>query len=464
MVFFSGNLPVIKLMKDYLEPKKNRWYARLAIPKDIRHFYKNNKRRHYVSTGTADKTEAQEIAMQMVLQWKREFKEYRALLKEQLALNNVNEDIHVGQTEAFEVANEVKQQLDSATSRDISRNEDIAPWETEEELLKLALRDVVDLEHSQGNISRANAIHSIALSGQTPLQPFTAQWSASLSNVSKTIDQRISDVGLLLERFKTVESITPQSAREWIAYLKTTKQQNGKLRSANSINRILIGARSFWDYLQDVGKAPLDQSPFTVPKYIKKERERVKAESDDRDAYTVEQAVSIYRAAELKGDQQLVDLIHIGMYTGARINEICSLKLEECSETKLNITVSKTKAGIREIPVHKDLKPTIKRLLESSKDGYLISGLSSANKYKNRSECMVSRYSNLKTKLGYGPTYVFHSFRNTIVTELKQNGFEKELIAETVGHLTNNFTIDRYGRGYKFESKSAAINSLIYPW
>ncbi|MBL1457833.1 MAG: tyrosine-type recombinase/integrase [Methylophaga sp.] len=445
-------------MADYLVKNGNRWYALLAKPKDIQHLYTTNKHRYYQSTGTADKQEAKDIARKLVNSWKDEIKELRTILAKQ-PLNEISDN-----DEAFEMALSVRQQLEEAREHDIANKEDIEPWNSEESLLKDAIVDAAEHAQRKGDETMAKALHQVALSGQTPLKPFLKGWGNSLNNVQKTVDQRMRDVSLLVEHFHTIENITPQSAREWISYLKTTKQQDGELRTANSISRILIGARGLWDYLQDIGRAPLDQSPFTVPKYIKRERELARINSQDRSAYTPEEAVNIYHAAVLKGDKQLADLIHIGMYTGARINEICSLKLADCNETQLNITYSKTKAGIRKIPVHKDLKPTIKRLMLSSKDGYLLSGLSSSNKYNNRSDSMVKRYSNLKTKLGYGSTYVFHSFRNTIVTALKNNGFKKELIAETVGHLTENFTLDSYSDDYIFELKAEAINSIVYPW
>lgn len=445
-------------MADYLEKKGNRWYAVLVKPKDIQHLYSTNKHRYYESTGTADRQEAKDIARVLVSGWKNEIKELRALLTKQ-PLNATPDD-----TDAVDRAMRVREQLAEARQYDKSNNEEIEPWNTKESQLWIAVSDSAEHAERMGRIASSDAIRQVALNGKTPLKPFLADWVTSLNNVQKTVDQRERDVGMLVEHFRIIENITPQSAREWISYLKTTTQQDGKLRSANAINRILIGARGFWDHLQDIGKAPLDLSPFTVPKYIKRNRESVRANSEDRRAYTPEQAVAIYHAAVSKGDKQLADLIHIGMYTGARINEICSLKVADCSDSQLNITASKTKAGIRTIPVHDDLKATIKRLMESSEDGFLLSGLSSANQYSKRSEGIGKRYSNLKTKLGYGRTHVFHSFRNTIVTLLKNNGYQNELIAETVGHLTDHFTLDKYSEEYIFSLKADAINSVVFPW
>lgn len=446
-------------MADHLDFKGNRYYAVLPKPKDIQHLYTTNKLRYYKSTGTSDRNLAKDIARELVAGWKREIKLYRSLLSD----TTLTSEQLSPQADSMETALLIKKQVEEAAFRDRANLNDIEPWNQEAALLEVTISNVIEDTHKSGNVTLANAIHNVALMGQTPLEPLVNKWVATLHNVTKTIDQRKSDVRLMLERFPTIQSISIEGARQWIDYLTTTKQQNGKQRSANSINRILIGARLLWEYLQDIGLAPHGIKPFDMPKYIKRDREKEKAESVRRSAYTLAEGVKLYHEGFLKHGQQFQDLIHIGMYTGARINEICSLKLTDCSDIKLSIRTSKTRAGVREIPVHEQLKGTINRLLETSNDGFLISGLSSANKYKNRSASMVSMYSRFKTSLGFGSNHVFHSFRHTISTHLLRNGFSKELIAATVGHVSDDFTVDTYASdAFTLAQKAEAINSVQY--
>lgn len=43
----------------------------------------------------------------------------------------------------------------------------------------------------------------------------------------------------------------------------------------------------------------------------------------------------------------------------------------------------------------------------------------------------------------------FHSFRHTVTNFLKQNGVAVQMIAELVGHKTDNITMERYGNRFE---------------
>ena len=80
----------------------------------------------------------------------------------------------------------------------------------------------------------------------------------------------------------------------------------------------------------------------------------------------------------------LAELILLGMYTGCRINELCSLKLEDVGPDYFQIQTGKTEASTRRLPIHSDIKQLVERLVQNSTDGYLLSGLSCSNSDGNR--------------------------------------------------------------------------------
>ena len=80
----------------------------------------------------------------------------------------------------------------------------------------------------------------------------------------------------------------------------------------------------------------------------------------------------------------LNDLIKIEIYTGARIEELCSLKVADIAKESFTIRYSKIPSGNREVPIYDQLKDIIKELKNNSKDGYLLSRLSE-DKNGNRS-------------------------------------------------------------------------------
>ena len=72
----------------------------------------------------------------------------------------------------------------------------------------------------------------------------------------------------------------------------------------------------------------------------------------------------------------LYDLIKIGIFTGARIEEICSVKIADIAAESFTIRYSKTPSGNRQVPIYDQLKGLIKENKNTSQDSYLLSGLS----------------------------------------------------------------------------------------
>ena len=114
-------------------------------------------------------------------------------------------------------------------------------------------------------------------------------------------------------------------------------------------------------------------------------------------------------------------MIRLAMYSGARLNEIAALKITSVTGDFFTISASKTDAGRRSIPIHSKLAPTIQRLVDNSRDGYLLSGLT-ATKYGARGNALGKRFSRLKAELGYPPELVLHSVRKTVATMLENAG------------------------------------------
>ena len=116
-----------------------------------------------------------------------------------------------------------------------------------------------------------------------------------------------------------------------------------------------------------------------------------------------------------KKDTMLYDLIKIGIYTGARIEEICSVKIADIAAESFTIRDSKTPSGNREVPIHDQLKDLIKELKNSSQDGYLLSGLSE-DKDGKRSGAIGKRFGRLKNQLGFEKDMCFIAVSYTHLT------------------------------------------------
>ena len=154
-------------------------------------------------------------------------------------------------------------------------------------------------------------------------------------------------------------------------------------------------------------------------------------------------------------------LINIGIFTGARIEEICSVKVVDIAAENFTIRDSKTPSGNRQVPIHDQLKGLIKELKNTSQDGYLLSGLSE-DKDGKRSGAICKRFGRLKNQLGFERRYFFHSSRKTVVTLLEHAGISENLAADIVGHEKPRITYGLCSGGSSLEQKLKAINLINY--
>lgn len=114
----------------------------------------------------------------------------------------------------------------------------------------------------------------------------------------------------------------------------------------------------------------------------------------------------------------LAELILLGMYTGCRINELCSLKIEDIGPDYFQIQTGKTEGSTRRLPIHSDIKQLVERLVQNSSDGYLLSVLSCSNSDGNRSKAISKKFGHHKRAMGFGEVHTFHSFRATLITRM----------------------------------------------
>ena len=170
---------------------------------------------------------------------------------------------------------------------------------------------------------------------------------------------------------------------------------------------------------------------------------------------------AIGRGENQLADLKLADLIRLGMWTGCRIEELCALKCEQVKDDHFSVGDAKTKAGWRDVPIHRELAQTMARLIESSNDGYVLSGLK-ANKYGDRSNGIGKRFGKLKAARGFGSQHVFHSLRKTVVTILENTGVPENVVADIVGHEKTTMTYGLYSGGLSLAVKRDALDKLAY--
>ncbi len=271
--------------------------------------------------------------------------------------------------------------------------------------------------------------------------------------VAKTVDTQLS-------RLKKLKAWLEENQRELNhegveTYLDT-------LDCANKTKKQhLFAGNSFWKWAIKKDKTFKRQHQEQANPFENQHIEEVRGvRKKERKAFTVTDIQKLHESVKGK---TLADLIMLGAYTGARIEELCQLKVSDVVKEDgvdcLYIRDGKTSNAERIVPVHKDLKPLIKRLAKEA-DGDFLLPASSKNKYGTRSDSLSKQFGRLKKDLGYGEEHVFHSLRKSFITFLQNNDISGLTIASIVGHETGTITFDVYSAGPNAKQKLKAISTL----
>ncbi len=420
----------------HVELRYNTYFAVLYVPADVRHIIK--KLKFYKSTKTDNLKQAEAIAAVWVINWKNQIEKARSIVHSNAADKDINSAVKL---------------YEEYLSND---NPTLVKEIMEEEEFRI--------RHQQGERA-ADIFKDLASGKQRYIKTLESSWVKNERDkglADKTIDQMKSDVELLYDPFPTANLLTHKNVEVFLTALGTHYQL-----SASSIKRITGSCRNFYKYLQKIKEVPPDlPNPFVVPEDFRisnKPNSKAKFKTEPWQPFSSEDIVYLHGCASLKGDNQLANLIFIGAYTGARIEELCNIKCQDVDlkSSSIKITDSKTEAGKRLIPVHSKLKVMLKQVMEQSDDGYVISGLSE-NKYGDRSNAIGKRFGRLKTAEAYSSQHVFHSIRKTLVTMLENKGVGENVAADIVGHEKPRITYGLYSGGTTLEVMLEAIERISY--
>jgi integrase len=235
-----------------------------------------------------------------------------------------------------------------------------------------------------------------------------------------------------------------------------------KVQAVNTINKHLNRASSLFGWA--VKNGYLEHNHFESLQLKKTKRD-----DEEREVFSPEDLRKLFKQREKYRHPYYYWLPYLGLYTGARIEELCQLYCEDIRQENsiwvFDINALKDKKlkkphCKRLIPVHSRLislgfiefakTPERERLfpeLRKGRDGYS----QAASKWFN------GRY---RPIIGVKPP--FHSFRHTFDNALKQALVEPPVMNAILGHANNNIGLDRYGKPYGVEILRNAIEILDF--
>ncbi|EIX9211496.1 TPA: site-specific integrase [Klebsiella pneumoniae] len=378
-----------------LDPCGN-YLVRIAIPKYMRHLF--GGRLNYVkSTGTRDVREARLFRDAVALEWVK----IRSQLKPQRDRGSKVEQILNELRRVGTYAHEAPEPLS-------------APVMSCPSLLRM--RDQYILQFSE---------------------------KRKLTTLSKTNKA----VEVLLEHLKKrdvqLREINRTTVTGWLDKLKTEK-------APQTIQNYISALAQIWDLARNrYHDAPQD-NPW---------RGHGLESKSSKVSYEVFEPGELAKVfAALGDDEEMQNVTLIGMYSGMRLNEICSLRAANIREIDgvlcFEVTEGKTKSAARIIPVHSLITPLVLSLREKPHNGFLFYRASMIDRADGkRSTWHSQRFTRAKRKaLGEEGTErkVFHSLRHQVAQQLDRNQVPEDRIALLLGHERGST------ESFKTYSKNAA--------
>ena len=439
-------LPKTRSVGKYLEKKGDVWMVCMNIPADVKEHF-NGARRFNKSLKTTNAALAEQMKQEYIEEWK---------MRIDLARNDPSADI----TDVSSAAKILKEYC----IKNGGQKSELA-------LLKLIQQvnpELPGLSQEQQNI-RLDLIAEV--SGQ---MTNTANYIDEFFDYAKYapeghIEGKRYMTDVFVKKFPVFETI---STEQLVAYCDARlRGTDGKQPwSRVTLRKNLNFAKKYWEYCaQRYTCAPnLIDYDRILPQEIKTKATR-KHNDEANKAYSVDEVYLLLDAAVKKAeetnrhdDHNLVDLIRLGMYTGCRIEELCQMKLTDVTTDSFIIRVSKTESGQWLVPMHKEVSQVVERLKQSSTDGFLLSGESTANATGKRSKGLSQRFSRHKQELGFGnKVYTFHSFRSTLAKRFESAGVEEIRAARIIGHKVKSMTYGIYSRGTDWDVLFNTMNEKI---
>lgn len=212
---------------------------------------------------------------------------------------------------------------------------------------------------------------------------------------------------------------------------------------------------------------PADNATQILPK-----KARLKNKIDARDPFTIEDLQKLFQADEFKSPKAPYQywIPIIALYSGARLEEICKLRLEDVKQDGgiwyFDITNAKTEAGKRHTPIHNKiielgLLDYVEQLKAKGQDRLFPELKPNKNgEYGAKVTKWFARYCD-RCGVNDGKK-VFHSFRHTVVDCLKQRlDVPHAAIHAIVGH-EDKLAHGTYGKRYQAASLKPFVEQIKF--
>lgn len=171
-------------------------------------------------------------------------------------------------------------------------------------------------------------------------------------------------------------------------------------------------------------------------------------------------------------EPEIRNIIMMGLFSGCRLDELASLKKSEIQTVEgvrcFYISKSKTKAGIRYVPIHSKLSLIVDEYLSHSYGEYLFPQANKINRKDGKKGPYYSQnFTRLRDKVLPTATdrQCFHSLRGMFITCLDRAGVQETRIGSLTGHTEQKAKTEAfrtYSQGASMEELAGYVELVTY--
>ncbi|MBP3983756.1 tyrosine-type recombinase/integrase [Pseudoxanthomonas helianthi] len=233
--------------------------------------------------------------------------------------------------------------------------------------------------------------------------------------------------------------------------------------SASTRRRKLSALAAFWEWLGLRGYVPKGVNPWKGFRLNPSDRK-----TPLKRPYTMPELVRLFSGSPTY--PALREVMALGLYTGARIDELCSLTQGDLRWERgvayVRIAKAKTNAGVRTLAVVHPIPVGILRARwkrRASPAAQLFPELKGGGYDKRLSWHVGQAFRYHRNKQGLTGATDFHSLRRTFITRLENLSIDQVHIARYVGHSLPTLAFRVYSGGATEVTQRATGKAITYP-
>lgn len=258
---------------------------------------------------------------------------------------------------------------------------------------------------------------------------------------------------------------TPDVVNAALAAEYVDDHLNRSRDSPSTRRRKLSAIGAFWEWMASRRFVPKGVNPWRGFRLSSKDSARAAAK---KRSYTMPELVRLFSGSPTY--PALREVMALGLYTGARIDELCSLTQGDVRWERgaafVRIAKSKTHAGARTLAVLHSIPIAILKARSrkgAAADAQLFPELKGGGYDKKLSWHVGQAFRYHRNKQALGGETDFHSLRRTFITRLENLGVDQVRIARYVGHQLPTLAFTVYSGGSTEQTQRATGKAIHYP-